>query len=102
MMNPSLPEWADIFYGLYTEPYLPESERARIRVSQTLPIIQDHLPKKGSKILDLCCGAGAYLFPLEKAGYNVTGVDLQDRMIKLAKRYASKKQIERESDQGGR
>jgi len=89
-MNPSLPEWADIFYGLYTEPYLPGSERARIRVSQTLPIIQKQLPEKGSKILDLCCGAGAYLFPLEKAGYNVTGVDLQDRMIKLAKRYARK------------
>lgn len=86
----SLPEWADTYYGLYSEPYLPESAGARNRISKTLPLIQKHLPKKGSKVLDLCCGAGAYLFPLEGAGYSVTGVDIQDRMIKLANRHARK------------
>jgi hypothetical protein len=44
----SLPEWADTFYGLYSEPYLPESASARTRVSRTLPLIWRHLPKKGS------------------------------------------------------
>ncbi|MGP8057364.1 MAG: class I SAM-dependent methyltransferase [Nitrososphaerales archaeon] len=86
----SLPEWANEYYDLYSEPFLPESASAKNRVSRTLPLIQRHLPKKGSKVLDLCCGAGAYLFPLEKAGYDVTGVDIQDRMIKLARRYAKK------------
>jgi len=86
----SLPEWADAFYGLYSEPYLPDSPSARNRVTRALPLIRRHLPKKGSKVLDLCCGAGAYLFPLEGAGFDVTGVDIQDRMIKIAKRYAKK------------
>jgi ubiquinone/menaquinone biosynthesis C-methylase UbiE len=86
----SLPEWADEFYRLYSEPYKPESASTKLRVSRSLPLIRRHLPKRGSRILDLCCGAGAYLFPLETAGYKVTGVDIQERMIKLAKRHASK------------
>ncbi len=86
----SFPEWATRFYELYSEPYLPNSEAARTRVEQGLPRILKHLPRKGSKVLDLCCGGGAYLFPLEKAGYTMTGVDIQQTMINEAKKVAKR------------
>ena len=45
-----------------------------------------HLPK-GSRVLDLGCGAG---FPISKFlvenGYKVTGIDFSDGMLKLAKK----------------
>jgi SAM-dependent methyltransferase len=84
----SFPEWADKFYGMYSAPYLPTSEAAKAGVERGLPQILKHLPRKGSRVLDLCCGAGAYLFPLERAGYKVTGLDIQRRMISSARRFA--------------
>jgi len=86
----SFPEWAEKFYEMYSSPYLPGSDSARARVERGLPLVLKHLPRKGSRVLDLCCGAGAYLFPLEKAGYVVTGLDIQPRMIAEAHRFARK------------
>ncbi|MDV3294014.1 MAG: class I SAM-dependent methyltransferase [Nitrososphaerales archaeon] len=86
----SFPEWAGEFYRLYSTPYAPGSEAATTRVEQGLPHILKHLPKKGSSVLDLCCGAGVYLFPLEKAGYRMTGLDIQGRMVRAARQYAKK------------
>ena len=83
-----LPEWADTFYELYSTPYLPGTESAKERLEQGLPRLLKHLPRKGSNVLDLCCGAGIYLFELEKAGYVLTGVDIQERMIRLARKFA--------------
>jgi ubiquinone/menaquinone biosynthesis C-methylase UbiE len=86
----SLPEWAEKFYELYSAPYLPTSETARSRVDQGLSRVLKHLPKKGSLVLDLCCGAGLYLFALERKGYEMTGVDIQQRMVDAARKYAKK------------
>jgi len=80
--------WVDKFYELYSAPYLPTSEPARLRVEQGLPKILKHLPEKGSEVLDLCCGGGLYLFGLEKAGYKMTGVDMEPRMLKAARKHA--------------
>jgi len=85
-----LPEWADEFYSLLGAQYLPGTKEAEARTDQGLANVKKSLPKKGSRILDLCCGAGAYLFPLEKAGYEMTGLDIQEKMIGTAKRYAKK------------
>jgi len=43
--------------------------------------------QKGSKVLDLGCGAGVPISKfLVSNGYNVTGIDFADGMLKLAKR----------------
>lgn len=86
----SFPEWAARFYELYGEGYRPSSEAAKARVQQGLPYVLRNLPRKGAKVLDLCCGAGVYLFPLEKAGYKMTGLDVQRSMINAARRAAKK------------
>ena len=45
----------------------------------------------GSRILDLCCGAGRHALALADAGYRVTGVDLSPVLLRKAK----------EADSGG-
>jgi ubiquinone/menaquinone biosynthesis C-methylase UbiE len=84
----AFPEWAARFYELYSAPYLPTSTAAKARVESGLPKILKHLPKRGSSVLDLCCGGGAYLFSIEKAGYKMTGLDIQQKMIAQARREA--------------
>ncbi len=51
-------------------------------------VIETHLPpSKDSRILDLGCGHGAYLYFLHKAGYrNIHGVDVSAEQIALAQR----------------
>lgn len=45
---------------------------------------------KGRKeLLDLACGTGSYALELASRGYRVTGVDLEERMIELAKAKSS-------------
>lgn len=45
----------------------------------------------GSRVLDLCCGAGRHALALADAGYRVTGVDLSPVLLRKAK----------ETDSGG-
>ncbi len=42
--------------------------------------------KKGSKILDLACGKGRHAIHLNNLGYDVTGIDLSEESINIAKK----------------
>jgi len=46
-------------------------------------VIRNHLAKT-DHILDLCCGAGTFLIPLNNEGYNVEGIDISNNMIRHA------------------
>lgn len=85
-----VPEWVHRFYGLYMTPYVPGSQASKARLDRGLPKVLKHLPRRGSKVLDLACGAGLYLFPLEKRGYRMTGLDIQESMIEGAKKEAKR------------
>lgn len=42
---------------------------------------------KGSKIIDIACGAGHFLYFLQKEGYgNVKGIDLSSEMVEIARK----------------
>lgn len=43
-------------------------------------------------VLDLTCGTGSQVFWLANSGYEVTGVDINSRMLKIAKSKANKEQ----------
>lgn len=45
--------------------------------------LKNYIKKKGS-ILDLGCGTGEFIHRFLKDGYDVTGVDISDKMIKVA------------------
>jgi ubiquinone/menaquinone biosynthesis C-methylase UbiE len=51
---------------------------------EILPFLQSELPT-GKKICDLGCGDGYASLKLAKAGYKVTGIDLSEQMINIAK-----------------
>ncbi len=44
--------------------------------------------KLKSKVLDLCCGNGRHSILLSKRGYSVTGVDLSDNLLNIARKNA--------------
>ncbi|WP_151736597.1 class I SAM-dependent methyltransferase [Paenibacillus tengchongensis] len=44
-----------------------------------------HLPQ-GAKVLDLCCGMGRHSVALAQAGYEVTGVDLSEVLLREARK----------------
>ena len=44
----------------------------------------------GEPVLELACGSGRFTLPLAREGINITGVDISEDMLDLAKLKASK------------
>lgn len=44
--------------------------------------------RKGSRVLDLCCGVGRHSIELARRGFNVVGVDLTEQYINTARKQA--------------
>ena len=47
----------------------------------------------GEPVLELACGSGRFTIPLAKEGVNITGVDISEEMLALAKLKASKDEV---------
>lgn len=77
-------EWFDspLYEKLYANRDEKEAAKLVELLEQTLPI------EKCSKILDLGCGRGRHSITLNKAGYNVTGIDLSRKAVKTAREKA--------------
>ena len=54
----------------------------------------------GGPVLELACGSGRLTIPLAKAGLNITGMDISEEMLQLAKLKASKAGISTSFIQG--
>jgi SAM-dependent methyltransferase len=88
-----LSEWWETFFD---EHYL-RAGLARIKRAKTLAdvrFIRRTLGlRRGSKILDVCCGAGRHSLELAKLGHRVTGVDLSHRYLEIAAAKARRRGI---------
>ncbi len=77
-------EWWQSFF----DEYFLRCAFPRIKRSSTMRdvrFIQKVLaPKKGARILDVCCGVGRHAIELAKSGYRVTGVDVTGRYLEVA------------------
>jgi ubiquinone/menaquinone biosynthesis C-methylase UbiE len=76
--------WYQAFFGedylrIYA-PFLPPEKTER-EVAGIITLL--NLPE-GSRILDLCCGHGRHAIPLAQHGYQITGLDLSERLLERA------------------
>lgn len=63
---------------------------ARHEVEQMIGWLE--LPQ-GAKVLDLCCGMGRHSLALAEAGYEVTGVDLSETLLREARAQAGARAV---------
>ena len=76
------PWFETIFDERYPELFAPLEGNAEEEVEEIVGLLG--LPV-GSAIEDLGCGRGRHAIPLARRGYEVTGVDLSDKMLRLAR-----------------
>ncbi|MBP2675584.1 MAG: class SAM-dependent methyltransferase [Deltaproteobacteria bacterium] len=63
----------------------PEEEVARIVNLLAIP--------PGAAVVDLGCGRGRHAIPLSRRGYRVTGVDISEKMLRLARERANRELV---------
>jgi SAM-dependent methyltransferase len=85
-------------YPLQVDPFLlyqkPYYDPAALReFGLAVRVLQQHVPRGGT-ILDLGCGPGWSSIFLARAGWNVVGVDLSERMIEIARERATQEGVD--------
>ncbi len=84
------PWFETIFDERYPELFGPLERDPEEEVAQILSL----LPlSEGAPVVDLGCGRGRHAIPLSRRGYRVTGVDLSDKMLRLARARAAREGI---------
>ncbi len=53
-------------------------------------LFKRYAPRRPKTILDLGCGTGGHVLPLSHRGYDLTGIDASDHMLKIAKNKCQK------------
>jgi len=51
-------------------------------------------PQNNQKILDVCCGTANYSIKLAKMGCQVTGIDISEKMLEIAKEKVNKEKLD--------
>jgi len=82
--------WYETYFGeeyirLYCSVLTPEREAEEVDNIVTVLALEP-----GAAILDLCCGQGRHLVPLAQRGYKMTGLDLSEYLLGIARRRAEK------------
>jgi SAM-dependent methyltransferase len=62
-------------------------------LGEDIPFYLKQAEKYGSPVLELACGTGRITIPLAEKGFNVTGLDISEPMLELAKKKASEKGV---------
>jgi SAM-dependent methyltransferase len=92
--------WYETYFGeeylrLYAAGLTPEREAAEVDAIVAVLGLEP-----GAAVLDLCCGQGRHLVPLAQRGYTMTGLDLSEYLLGLARRRAESAGVAVEFHQG--
>ena len=79
-----------IFDERYPELFGPLEGNAEKEVEEILALLS---LRPGSTVEDLGCGRGRHAIPIARQGYRVTGVDLSEKMLDLARTRARKEGV---------
>lgn len=85
------------YKGMYGEHYYRASFAAMPaeRTEREVALIQTALDvPSGARVLDLCCGPGRHTLALARLGFKMSGLDLSEHYIKLARKQAQREKLE--------
>ncbi len=68
--------------------YRKRAERVEDEIDFVEELFRKEAERKVKKILDLACGTGIPTLELARRGYEVTGLDLHEEMLAVARRKA--------------
>lgn len=93
-MHRSSQEWWQTYFDesylrTYVDILSPSNTKRQVEF-----IIRTLQPRHNEKILDLACGQGRHALALAEKGYQVTGVDYSEPLIRRAKEEARKKALD--------
>ncbi len=86
-------QWYESFFENYAEKYDNESF-TKGTLGECDFIEQELQYNKGLKILDVGCGTGRHAIELAKRGYQVTGIDLSESLLKKAREKAAQNKLQ--------
>lgn len=76
----------------YSDPLLYDIHHKNFM--KDFPLILEYAKKQQGHIIELACGTGRLTIPLCETGYSITGVDINEGMLKRAKEKAKEKKLE--------
>lgn len=85
-------QWYEKLFENYAKKYDNENF-TRGTIGECDFIEQEINSDKALKILDVGCGTGRHSIELAKRGYNITGIDLSEAQLVLARKKASQQQL---------
>lgn len=78
---------ADYFGEDYLRLYQFPADRTDPEVAFVAEELAARIPA-GGEVLDLCCGQGRHAIPLAQMGFRITGIDLQENLLAVARQKA--------------
>ena len=83
--------WRDFFDRDYVDIYGPvDAKKTAVEIEGIIKILK---LRKGSRVLDLCCGYGRHSVGLARKGFNVTGFDFSAVLLRRAKTDCKRKKM---------
>jgi SAM-dependent methyltransferase len=61
---------------------------------EDIPFYIKQAEKYGDPVLELACGTGRVTIPMAEKGYDITGLDISEPMLELAKKKAEEKRVQ--------